>query len=293
MIKSMTGFGRGRSKEGEQHSFTIEMKSVNSRYLDLNIRMPKFMLSLEDKIRKQIGKSLSRGKVDVFITYNNYGKNDVSAKLNESLAESYMKCLEKIATSYDVKNDISVSLIAKFPDVITVEEEEENLDYIWKEVSTVLNEALEMMLEMRIKEGESLKKDINIKVDSIEKIVNQINDLSENVVEDYKNKLEDRIKELLPKVDIDENRIAQEVAIFADKAAIDEEITRLHSHILQIRSNLELSEPIGRKLDFIIQEVNRETNTIASKSSSIEITNKVIDIKNIIEKIREQVQNIE
>lgn len=293
MIKSMTGFGRGISKDGAKYSFTLEMKSVNSRYLDLNIRMPKFMFSLEDKIRKEISKRLSRGKVDVFINYSNYGKNDVKANLNDNLAQSYMECLEKLADSYDVKNDISVSLLAKFPEVITVEDKEENLDDIWSELSIVLQDALDMMIDMRTKEGRTLKYDIEEKINNIESLVCKIDEESQSVVDNYKVRLEERLKELLPKMEVDETRIAQEVCIFADKASIDEEITRLHSHINQIRNTLKVNEPIGRKLDFIIQEVNRESNTIASKSNSIEITNNVIDIKNIIEKIREQVQNIE
>ncbi|SHE88864.1 YicC/YloC family endoribonuclease [Clostridium fallax] len=294
MIKSMTGFGRATTEEGKDRIYTLEIKSVNHRYLDINVRMPKSMISLEEKIRKSVSEKLNRGKVDIFLNYKNYGQCNTVAKINTELADSYMECLKTLENRYkDIKNDVSVSLIARFQDVITTEEKEENLDTIWGEISPLLDKALHKIIEMRETEGEKLKEDILEKCSKIEVWVDEIDKKSPLVVEAYKTKLQERISDLLDNVEIDEQRIAMEVAIFADKAAIDEEVTRLKSHISQMRDTLSLEEPIGRKLDFLIQEMNRESNTIASKSTDLNITNLVINIKNIIEKIREQIQNIE
>ena len=293
MVKSMTSFGRAQSEEGKDSCFSVEMKSVNHRYLDINIRMPRIMLALEEKIRNIISKKLNRGKVDVFINYKNYGNNTGKPNLNMKLASEYYECLRQISTELNVIDDISATKIARLPDVITLEEPEENLDSILKEISPLIESALELMDEMRKKEGEKLKEDILSKVEMIELYVQEIEKVSDNIPKNYKKKLEERLSELLSGVDIDESRIALEVAILSDKAAVDEELTRLRSHLCQIKSTLDLEEPIGRKMDFIIQEINREANTIASKSTDINMTNKVIEVKNTIEKIREQVQNIE
>lgn len=293
MLKSMTGFGRAIYDNGKR-SFTIELKSVNHRYLDLNVKLPRTLISLEEKIRKEISQKIKRGKVDVFITQNVYNDDDYDVKLNKNLADSYCKCLMKIKESYDVKDDISVSLISKFPDVISIEQKEENFDEIWSAILIPLTEALNKLVDMREKEGSKLKEDIENKCDVIKKNVCFIEEKSAYVVEEYKIKLDERIKELLGEnKEIDESRIAMEVAIFADKACIDEEIVRLKSHIIQLKDTLKKDEPIGRKLDFIVQEMNREANTIASKSNNIDIVHSVLDIKNDIEKIREQIQNIE
>lgn len=293
MIKSMTSFGRAQSEEGKDLCFSIEMKSVNHRYLDINIRMPKTMLSLEEKIRNIISKRLNRGKVDVFINYKNYSNISGKAVLNLELAKGYYNCLKEIEHNLNVIDDISVTKIARFPDVITIEEREENLEEIFSEIAPLVESALNLMEEMRLREGAKLKDDILVKLELIEGYVKKIGSLADVVPKNYKKKLEERLSELLSGVDIDESRIALEVAIFSDKAAVDEEITRLKSHLSQIRNTLFLDEPVGRKLDFIIQEMNREANTIASKSSDINMTNIVIEIKNILEKIREQIQNIE
>ena len=293
MIKSMTSFGRAQSEEGKDSCFSIEMKSVNHRYLDINIRMPRMMLALEEKIRNIISKKLNRGKVDVFINYKNY-RNDIGkATLNIELAKNYYECLKQIQKELNVIDDISATKIARFPDVINIEEHEENLDNIFNEISPLIESALNLMEEMRSKEGEKLKEDILSKLQIIDTYVEEIKKVADSIPKNYKKKLEERLSELLSGVDIDESRIALEVAILSDKAAVDEEITRLKSHLSQMRSTLDLNEPIGRKLDFIIQEMNREANTIASKSTDIDMTNKVIEVKNAIEKIREQVQNIE
>ena len=294
MVKSMTGFGRATSEEGKERIFSLEMKSVNHRYLDMNIRMPRSMVSLEEKIRNIISSKLSRGKVDIFINYKDYAKNQGVAVLNEDLAKSYVNSLEQLKSLFpNMQDDLSLSLVARYPDVITIEEKSEDLEAIWEEINSLLNMAVENMISMRKVEGEKLASDILVKCSSIEEIVAFIEKKSEVIVASYKQKLEDRLKNLLGEVPVDENRVAMEVADFADKASIDEEIITLRSHINQLRKTLTLDEPIGRKLDFIVQEMNREANTIASKSTDLEITNKVIDIKNIIEKIREQVQNIE
>ena len=293
MIKSMTSFGRAQSEENSILNFSIEMKSVNHRYLDINIRMPKAMISLEEKIRNMISKRLNRGKVDVFINYKNYGNSTAEPVLNINLAKAYFDCLKEIENELHTIDDITTTKIARFPDVITVVEKEENLDDILNEISPLINNALELMEQMRIREGEKLKEDILIKIEHIYNMVVEIEKLADTIPLNYKKKLEERLGELLTEVEIDESRIALEVAILSDKSAIDEEITRLKSHLSQFKDTLELDEAIGIKLDFIIQEMNREANTIASKSIDINMTNYVIEIKNTIEKIREQVQNIE
>ena len=293
MIKSMTSFGRAQSEENSILNFSIEMKSVNHRYLDINKRMPKAMISLEEKIRNMISKRLNRGKVDVFINYKNYGNSTAEPVLNINLAKAYFECLKEIQNELHTIDDITTTKIARFPDVITVVEKEENLDDILNEISPLINNALDLMEEMRIREGEKLKEDILIKIEHIYNMVVEIEKLADTIPLNYKKKLEERLSELLTDVEIDESRIALEVAILSDKSAVDEEITRLKSHLSQFKDTLELDEAIGRKLDFIIQEMNREANTIASKSIDINMTNYVIEIKNTIEKIREQVQNIE
>ncbi|WP_234121097.1 YicC/YloC family endoribonuclease [Clostridium hydrogenum] len=293
MLKSMTGFGRAVYDTGKRN-FTIEIKSVNHRYLDLNVKLPRSLSSLEDKIRKEVQKKLSRGKVDIFLTQNIYNDDECEVRLNKALADSYYKCLNEVKSCYEVKDDISVSLICKFPDVISIEQREENYDEIWSEIQNTLKEAIDMLVLMRKKEGAKLKEDIEKKCDIIYKNICYIEEKSPCVVEEYKLKLSERIKELLGENNnVDESRIAMEVAIFADKSCIDEEIVRLKSHIVQLKETLAKDEPVGRKLDFIVQEMNREANTIASKSNDINIVQFVLDIKNDIEKIREQIQNIE
>ncbi|WP_294385602.1 YicC/YloC family endoribonuclease [uncultured Clostridium sp.] len=293
MIRSMTSFGRSSSEEGQRRVFTVEMKSVNSRYLDVNIRMPKTLISLEEEIRKMISNSLNRGKVDVFINLKNYNDGSGIPKVDINLAQGYLECLKEIEAKLGVKNDISVMQIARFPEVITVVEEEDKIDEVWQELKPLINDSLDMMIRMREVEGDKLKEDILSKISIIEELVSKVEEFADTIPKNFKIKLEERVKELLGNVDIDESRIAMEVCMLADKATVDEEIIRLRSHINQVRETLNLKEPVGRKLDFIVQEMNRETNTIGSKSSDIQMTNIVIDIKNILEKIREQVQNIE
>ena len=293
MIRSMTSFGRSSSEEGKKRFFTVEMKSVNSRYLDVNIRMPKSLISLEEEIRKMINNSLSRGKVDVFVNLKTYNEGIGVPKVDINLAQGYLQCLKEIEEKLGVKNDISVMQIARLPEVITVVEEEDKTEEIWQEIRPLIEESLNMMISMREAEGNKLKEDILSKITTVEELVSKVEEFADDIPKVFKVKLEERLKELLGNVDIDENRVAMEVCMFADKSTDDEEIIRLRSHINQVRETLKLNEPVGRKLDFIVQEMNRETNTIGSKSSDIKMTNIVIDIKNILEKIREQVQNIE
>lgn len=293
MAKSMTGFGRASSKDGKKLIFSVEVKSINHRYLDVNVRLPKNLVSLENNIRKEIAKKINRGKIDVAVNYKNYNDNNSSIKLNVAKCDEYMEILNQIKSRYNIKDDITVSMIADYPDVIVTEENEEDLNEIWNELDPVLNEAIDMNLSMRTVEGDKLKEDIKLKCSVIKQKIQLIEEDAKLSSKKYEERLYEKIKELASDVNIDENRIATEVAIFADKVDIDEEITRFYSHLNQMNLTLDLNEPIGRKMDFIVQEMNREANTIASKSIDIEITNLVIDIKNVIEKIREQIQNIE
>lgn len=293
MINSMTGYGRS-FYEGNKMSFTVEVRSVNHRYLDLNIKMPRSLLGLEDRIRKMVRGKINRGKVDIYIMQTVLETENSKAILNKNLCDSYIKCLNEIKETYNIQDNVSLSLISKFPDIITVQEKEDDVEQIWNILKQPINDALDKLIEMRQKEGIELKKDIEKKSNSIKSLVDEIEGKSKTVVENYRTKLNERISELLKDRSlIDENRIAMEVAIFSDKACIDEEIVRLKSHIIQLNECLNSSKPIGRKVDFIVQEMNRETNTIASKSSDIKIVQCVLDIKNEIEKIREQIQNIE
>lgn len=292
MLKSMTGFGRA-TYDDTIRKFTVEIKSINHRYSDLNIKMPKSLISLEERIRSILQEKVYRGKVDIFITLNTYDKRDLKPVLNKAIADKYYECLKVIKDNYEVNNDISVSLIAKFPEVITLQYEEDDIEELWSCLVNPLKEATNLLVEMREKEGEKLKVDIIEKCERITKTLEIIKEKSPMVPIIYKEKLLGRINELLEDGKVDESRIAMEVAIFADKACIDEEIVRLNSHLKQVNDTLNLSEAVGRKLDFIVQEMNREANTIASKANNLEISNLVLEIKNDIEKIREQIQNIE
>jgi uncharacterized protein (TIGR00255 family) len=292
MIRSMTGYGRG-SIEMDGRSYTIEIKSVNHRYCDLNIKIPKSLLPLEDRIRKTVQSRLNRGKIDLFVTQNLFDKKDVSAFLNKSLADSYFSCLTEIKERYNLRDDVSLSLISKFPEVITTKQEDEDVEELWDGLESALNNALDMMVQMREREGLKLTEDIIIKCKGIKDKVLIIEDKSSDIVQEYTDKLKLRLNDLLKDYKVDENRLAMEVALLADKASIDEEIVRLKSHLIQVKETLELDEPVGRKLDFIIQEMNRETNTIASKADNLDVINIMLSIKNEIEKIREQVQNLE
>lgn len=292
MVKSMTGFGRA-TFENEKRSFVIEIKSVNHRYCDINIKMPRSLIQLEQNIRGIIQKYVGRGKIDVFINLNTYDKNDVETIFNKNLADGYVKNLEEIKNRYGIPEEISIDLIAKFPEVITIEHKEQDINELWMELCTPLEEGVISLVKMRGVEGAKLKENILEKCDVIKEKCEKIEIIAPEVVKMYKEKLDLRLEELLKDVEIDEERLSMEVALFADKSCIDEELVRLKSHLIQVKDTLELEEPIGRKLDFIVQEMNREVNTIASKANNLEVSNVALIMKNEIEKIREQIQNIE
>lgn len=290
MIKSMTGFGRAKYDiDGRQ--YIVEIKSVNNRYCDISVKIPRNISYLEEKVKAEISKLVSRGKVDVFITFYNNSTKGKTIKFNNELAEIYITELKKMAIKNGINQDIQITEISKFPDILTIENDEDE-ELIWNELKIPLIEALNSFIEMRETEGKKLYEDIEKRINNIELIVEKISENSTRLIKDYIVKLETRIKELMNTENIDENRLAMETVIYADKSSVEEEITRLKSHISQFR-NLINGNVVGKKIDFLIQEMNRETNTIGSKSSSIDITNMVIDMKTEIEDIREQVQNIE
>lgn len=293
MIKSMTGFGRCELADGER-KFTIEMKGVNHRYLDVNIRMPKKLNFFETAIRNLLKQSVSRGKVDIFITYEDLSEGQAVLKYNETLAKEYLVCLKQMEESFGLENDIRVSTLSRYPEVLTMEEQALDAEEIWNVLKKAMEGALEQFVETRTMEGENLKKDILSKLDGMQKLVAYIEERSPEIVKEYREKLEEKVKELLEDSQIDDGRIAAEVVIFADKICTDEEVVRLKSHISHMQEVLRSEEfGIGRKLDFIAQEMNREANTILSKANDLEVSNCGIDLKTEIEKVREQIQNIE
>lgn len=291
MIKSMTGFGIWEESNKER-KILVEMKSVNHRYCDINIRLPKKLLIFESEIRTIIKNYIARGKVDVFITYEDYTNNHVSVKYNEQLAKGYMDAFQKMEEGFGISNDIRVSHLAGFREVLTLEETIDEKE-IWPILERALIKASGLLLESRILEGSNLKKDLLLKLDEMNDHISFIEKKSPQIVEDYYNKIKTKVEELLGDTRVDESVLATEITIFADKVCVDEETVRLISHISNMRKTLETEEGIGRKLDFIAQEMNREANTILSKVNDLEVTNIGIDLKSGIEKIREQIQNIE
>ena len=292
MIRSMTGFGRCEN-EAEGRKFSVEIKSVNHRYNDISIRLPRTMNYLEDKIRKTLMKKIMRGKTDVYINFETFSEDDVNIKVNEPLAKAYCDKLDFMRVKYGLTGNDTLDLVAKFPDVITVEKVQEDEDTIWNTLLPALEGAINNFIAMREAEGEALKADILRKADIIEGYVEAVKERAPLVAEDYRTRLTARLTELLADQNIDEQRILTEVTVFADRACIDEEITRLASHISQLRIIFDKDEPIGRKLDFLIQEMNREANTILSKANDLETSDRAIELKTEIEKVREQIQNIE
>lgn len=293
MIKSMTGFGRCEVSEGDR-KFTVEMKGVNHRYLDANIRMPKKLNFFDSAIRTVLKQYVTRGKVDIFITYEDLTENQVALKYNESLAKEYLDAFKKMEETFGLENDIRVSTVSRCPEVLTMEEQSADEDELWKGLKKALEGALKRFVETRGIEGENLKNDIIAKLDGMSEKVACIEVRSPEIVAEYRAKLEEKVKELLADTQMDEGRIAAEVVIFADKICTDEEVVRLKSHIAHMKETFATEENgIGRKLDFIAQEMNREANTILSKANDIEVSNYAIDLKTEIEKVREQIQNIE
>lgn len=289
----MTGFGRGENTDSLR-SFTVEIKSVNHRYNDIIVKMPKHLNYLEESIKKLIRNKVTRGRVEIYISLEYISQSDIEVKVDIPLATSYKKAIDVLCNELHIENNINIELLTRFPDVLKTQKREEDEDEIWACLKLAIEDSLNRLISMRIEEGKELANDIILKVKSIESMVKQIEERSPEVVLEYKTKLSNRIKELLEeKYEIDENKLANEVAYFADKCSINEEIVRLYSHINQMVKSLEADVPVGRKLDFLVQEMNREVNTIGSKVGDIDITNKVVDIKSELEKIREQIQNIE
>ena len=292
MIRSMTGYGKANLSI-EEREYQVEIKSVNHRYLDINIKIPRTLGYLEETIKKQISEKIKRGKVDVFINFENNSQEGKNIKINKELAKIYINQLKELAQEGNVSDNIEVIDIAKFPDVLTIEIEQED-EKIKNEISQVTKDATDKIIEMKNIEGQKIAQDLLKRIQNIENKIEKISKKSTGLIEDYVVKLEKRIKEILKTEEIDKSRLAQEVVIYADKCSVEEEITRLKSHIFQFKNLIaDNNETIGKKLDFIIQEMNRETNTIGSKANNLEITNGVIDIKTQIENIREQIQNIE
>ena len=293
MIKSMTGFGRCEVQD-ESRKFTVEMKSVNHRYLDANIRMPKKLNFFETAIRSLLKQSVQRGKVDIFITYEDLSEQQVSLKYNEVLAAEYLSYFEKMQEKFSLENDIRVSTLSRYPEVLTMEEQAVDEEELWKGLKKALDGAIRQFVETRTSEGEHLREDLIEKLDNMLKLVGCIEEHSPQIIAEYRDKLETKVKELLADTQIEDSRIAAEVVIFADKICTDEEVVRLKSHIVHMKDTLVSDDSgIGRKLDFIAQEMNREANTILSKANDLEISNIGIELKTEIEKVREQIQNIE
>lgn len=293
MAISMTGFGRGEFKNDNYH-FLVECKTINHKYCDINVRLPRKISFLEDKIRNYVKNFVKRGRVDLYIKLDLIGSEDVNLKFDDKLATQYVNILKEIKDKFDLQDDISVMNVAKFPEIVKCEEKEEDEDLYWSMLKEALDMSMEKLTQMRKEEGEKLAIDTIKRCDILANLIDEIEKYSNTVVDEYREKLNNRISEILenPSI-IDENRLAQEVAIFADKSSITEEIVRFRSHIEQLRKTVEKNDSIGRKIDFLIQEMNREVNTTGSKSSNINITNLVVEVKSELEKIREQIQNIE
>lgn len=292
MVKSMTGYGRAEETVNGS-TITVELRSVNNRYLDCNVRIPRLYLFAEDAIKARVQSIITRGKVDVFVTLDNAAAGKVQVTVNKPVADGYYAALTQLAQEYRLPVDISVSLLSRFPEVLLAEKAEEDVEQMAKDICSVLDRALADFDEMRTREGERLREDVLSRAAAIEENVARVEERSPQTVSEYQAKLEARMNEVLAGTQIDPARILTEAAIFADKIAVDEETVRLRSHIGQLREMLSKGGATGRKLDFLIQEFNREANTIGSKCSDIEIARCVVDIKSEIEKIREQVQNIE
>ena len=292
MIKSMTGFGRCEFTD-EKRKFTVELKSVNHRYLDINIKMPKKLNFFESSIRALLKEYIERGKVDVYITYEDYTEDNYALKYNSALAAQYLDYLNRMAEEFGLENDIRVSNLSRYPDVLVMEEQDVDEKELWDGLERALRGACEQFVASRIKEGENLKVDLIDKLDHMISYVDFIEKRSPQIMEEYHRRLEDKIKEILGDRQMDDGRIATEVTIYADKVCVDEETVRLRSHINTTKDTLLEGGSIGRKLDFIAQEMNREANTILSKANNIEISDTGINLKTSIEKVREQIQNIE
>ena len=291
MIKSMTGYGKGNISENLRN-YQVEIKSVNHRYLDISVKMPRVLSYLEEDVKKVISSKVKRGKIDVFITFENSSTEGKEIKINNEIAKMYINQLKQLAGEENILANIEVTEISKYPDVLSIQNTQDD-EQIKKELIEATTIATDKLVQMRQVEGSKMAEDLLKRIEKTNQKIEKISELSTGLIEEYVVKLENRIKEILKNQEIDESRLAQEVVIYADKCSIEEEVTRLKSHISQFKELINSDDAVGKKLDFIIQEMNRETNTIGSKANNLEITNGVIDIKTEIENIREQVQNIE
>ena len=292
MIKSMTGFGRCELSN-EKRKITVELKSVNHRYLDVNIRMPKKLNFFESAIRTLLKEYMQRGKVDMFISYEDYSEQTLAVKYNATIAKEYLTYLQQMADEFNLENDIRVSSLSRYPEVLTMEEQSADEDGLWSDLSQAIREACTQFVATRTTEGEHLKQDLVEKLHHMRDNVDKVEQRAPQIIAEYRSKLMEKVNELLGDTQIDEARLSTEIVLFADKICTDEETVRLKSHITSMLNALERSEGIGRKLDFIAQEMNREANTILSKSNDLETSDIAIELKTEIEKVREQIQNIE
>ena len=291
-MKSMTGFGRAKL-ERNNRIYNIEIKSVNHKYCDISIKLPRSLSYLEENIKKEINSKISRGKIDVYVSFENYSEAGKEIILNKELVKEYMDKFMEVAKETGISMNVPITEITKLPDVLTIKETDDDEEIIANELMECLNSAIDNFVSMRETEGNKIKEDLLRRIDVIEKEKEKISEYSTRLIDEYVVKLEERVSKLLKTDIIDESRLAMEVVLYADKCSVEEELTRLDSHICQFRDLIEQTTPIGKKLDFLIQEMNRETNTMGSKSGSIEITNVVVNIKTELEDIREQIQNIE
>lgn len=292
MLKSMTGFGRA-VEEIDGYVITVEIKSVNHRYFDFSSRIPRQYGFLDDKLKSYINSKVSRGKVECYVSVDALDTEDAAVVINKTLASAYVKALKELSEEYSLKEDFGTAFVSRLPDVFVLKKADEDEEKIWQLVKSVTDEAIEKFIQMRAVEGAKMKEDVASRAEYILDCVSFIEERSPQTVKEYNDKLVERVHEIIGDVSLDEQRIIQEVAVYADKVAVAEETVRLRSHIAQLKTFLESEEPIGRKMDFLVQEINRETNTIGSKANDVDIARKVVDIKAEVEKIREQIQNIE
>ena len=292
MLKSMTGYGR-QEKLIDGKKILVEVRSVNQRFTDYNIKLPRHMGFLEEKVRNFASEKITRGKVDIYISVESYDETDKEIYPNTALAKNYIDVLKQLRDEFDLKDDISVMKVAEFTEIFKTERKEEDQEQVWSQVKEVMAEAMEAFISMREREGERIEKDLVERVEYMKTLAAQVDERSPQTVEEYRDRLYSKIKELLEDRDIDESRVLTEVAIFSDKIAVNEETVRLGSHFEEFYNIINSGEPAGRKLDFLIQEINREVNTIGSKAQDIEIAKTVVTLKGEIEKLREQIQNIE
>lgn len=293
MIRSMTGFGHGEVSNDKNQKVTVEMKSVNHRYCDISLKLPKKLAMFEANIRNIMKEYASRGKIDIYVSYEDLSETAVSLHYNQAMAEEYMQVFKKMQEDFNIETKITAEALAKYPEVVTIEEVQQDEEVWWELLEAALRQAAEKFVETRTIEGANLKRDLLGKLDQMAEDVAFIEERSPQIIAEYRSKLEEKVKEFLEDSTIEENRIAAEVTLYADKIAVDEEIVRLQSHISSMTDVLESDESIGRKLDFMAQEMNREANTILSKSSDVDLADHAIELKTNVEKVREQIQNIE